>query len=165
MTWVKVDDALWRHRKVAALPPDKVFPAMGLWALALSWVGANLTDGYITDRAIVQVAGADVSDLADELIRVGLWERADGGFLIHDYLEYNPTSDEVLTLRKVREEAGRKGGKATQSKPKLKQVLGADAKPRIPYPVSRIPDPVSLIASADANASDESEPIPIEGRR
>ena len=176
MTWVKVDDALWRHRKIAAISDDKVLPCLGLWALALSWVGANLTDGYVSDRGLLQVAGSDVSVLADELVRVGLWERVDGGYLFHDYLSYNPTSDEVITARSVREEAARKAGRARAAgarRTNTGRFTSADAGKdagdgtsaatnvrttpvsRIPYPVN--PVPVSHIASAGADAIDESE--------
>jgi hypothetical protein len=57
MTWLKLDDALWRHPKVAALAGDPAIPCIGLWCLCLAWVGANLTDGFIPDRGVVQVAG------------------------------------------------------------------------------------------------------------
>src|SRR5688572_5246687 len=89
-----------------------LLPCVGLWTLGLSWVGANLTDGFLPDRALFQVAGQRADEAAAELVRVGLWERVDGGHVFHDYLAYNPSQLDVLTARKVREEAARKAGKA-----------------------------------------------------
>jgi len=37
--------------------------------------------------------------LADELVRVGLWERDGDCFIIHDFLQYNPSRAEVLRER------------------------------------------------------------------
>ena len=170
MTWVKISDDLWRHRKVGAIATDKLLPCSGLWALALSWVGANLTDGYLPDRALLQVAGIDASDLAAELVRVELWERLEGGYQFHDYLDFNPTANEILTAKSIREEAARIGGKARAAGAKrgsrgqftsgnAGQVAGtADQRsdqPRIPSPVSPFPGSVPLFADAGASAIDD----------
>jgi len=47
--------------------------------------------------------GHDVehAELVDLLIDVGLWEETDGGYLIHDYLDYNPSKAEVLAERQA----------------------------------------------------------------
>lgn len=149
MPWQKVSDDLWRHRKVAAIESDKLLQCVGLWALAISYAGANLTDGYVTHRALTQVSGLDVADLADELVRVALWEHFADGYVFHDYLKYNPSQNEVLTYRAVREAVASKGGKARASGAKRSRTgqftsvdagLDAGELPSVaPSPVSRLP--------------------------
>lgn len=178
MTWIKLDDALWRHRKIAEIDPDKALAAVGLWVLGLSWVGEHLTDGYLTDRALVQAAGAEADAIAGELVRVGLWERVEGGYLYHDFLDYNPSQDQVMTLRAKHIEAARiagharaKGARRSTKGTFTSGDAGQDAGDtagsstsdqtsvattpvsRLPSPkTTRRPEPVSHIASAGANA-------------
>jgi hypothetical protein len=52
---------------------------------------------------------------AQELVRVGMWSREEGGYLFHDWLKHNPSKEKVLEEReanRLRVEASRaKGGK------------------------------------------------------
>jgi hypothetical protein len=100
MSWTKLDDRFWAHRKVIAL--DDNLAAIGLWALALSWVGGQLTDGFIPGSAIARLTGrGDAEALARTLVAVGLWEKVDGGYRIHDFLDYNPNRETVEERRKA----------------------------------------------------------------
>ena len=47
------------------------------------------------------------------LVEAGLWEEVPGGYRVHDYLDYQPSKDEVITEREKKREAGRKGGLAS----------------------------------------------------
>lgn len=60
------------------------------------------------------MGGYDLSefDWAKIMVSAGLWEKTKGGYLIHDYLDYNPTK-EVVTQRK---EASSRGGKTAQKR-------------------------------------------------
>jgi hypothetical protein len=85
MTWSKVDDSLHDHRKVdAALEADERVgaAALGLWVLALSYAGDQLTDGLVSRRAIARLMPEHGFDLAGELVRVGLFVPVDGGWQI-----------------------------------------------------------------------------------
>jgi hypothetical protein len=55
------------------------------------------------------LAGRPVDNLIDELVRAGLWDRDDKGYVIHDYLEYNPSKAQVLAVREAKSEAGKRG--------------------------------------------------------
>lgn len=113
MTWVKVSDDFWRHPKVRRLLDRPLGPAaLGLWVAAQSWIGEELTDGFVPDRQPTRLMGADVSDLVEELVLVGLWERAIGGWQVHDYLDYNPSRAQVDDDRERRHELAIDGGKA-----------------------------------------------------
>lgn len=95
MTWGKVDDKL--HSAVKWRATSK--PARALWTTCLSWCMDQLTDGFVPDAMLSVLDGTRVE--ADNLIRTGLWERVDGGYLFHDWLEYQPSRASVLADRKA----------------------------------------------------------------
>lgn len=97
MPWVKLDDRFPSHRKVALLP-DRAFR---LHVSAICWCSENLTDGRIADRELPLVAKVrGLKATAQQLADAGLWDRIDGGWQIHDYLDYNPSREQVLAERK-----------------------------------------------------------------
>jgi hypothetical protein len=71
--------------------------------------------------------------VADQLVRVGLWQEVDGGYLIHDYGDYQPTKAQVLAEREVKAAAGRAGGIAAAV---ARAKANAVAKPK-PVPVPK----------------------------
>ncbi|MFD4257759.1 hypothetical protein ACFWR9_09005 [Streptomyces sp. NPDC058534] len=115
MPWVKLDDRFPSHRKVALLT-DRAFR---LHVSALCWASENLTDGRIADRELPLVAKVrNVKATAQQLAEAGVWDRIEGGWEIHDYLDYNPSREQVLVERKKNAERQerfrrRKNGKPT----------------------------------------------------
>lgn len=115
MPWVKLDDRFPSHRKIALLP-DRAFR---LHVSALCWASENLTDGRVTDRELGLVAKIrNVKATAQQLADAGVWDRVEGGWAIHDYLDYNPSREQVLAERKKNAERQerfrrRKNGKPT----------------------------------------------------
>ncbi|MFD3520473.1 hypothetical protein [Streptomyces sp. NPDC058653] len=107
MPWVRLDDRFPSHRKVALLS-DRAFR---LHVSAICWCAENLTDGHVSDRELTLVAHVrGVKATAKQLEDAGLWDRVDGGWVVHDYLDYNPSRDQVLAERKknaARQEAFR----------------------------------------------------------
>jgi hypothetical protein len=97
MPWVRLDDRFPSHRKVALLS-DRAFR---LHVSAICWCAENLTNGHIADRELPLIARLrNVKATAKQLEDAGLWDRSDGGWFIHDYLDYNPSRDQVLAERK-----------------------------------------------------------------
>jgi len=97
MPWVKLDDRFPSHRKVALLS-DRAFR---LHVSAICWCAENLTDGHISDRELTLVANIRaIKATAKQLEEAGVWDRTDEGWLIHDYLDYNPSREQVLLERK-----------------------------------------------------------------
>src|SRR3990167_275444 len=108
MSWVKIDDHFPEHPKVLMAGPQ----AAWLYVCGLAYASRNLTDGLIPASQVKRLAEVPTAPkLATKLVEVGLWEQVGGGYIIHDYLEYNPTREEVLARRETRAEAGRRGGK------------------------------------------------------
>jgi hypothetical protein len=99
MAWVKLDDAFFRNPKVLAAGRD----ARDLYLAGLCFAGAQLTDGLIRTSAIRMLAAeADIDNgqaAALRLIDVGLWISTDDGYQIKDYLDYNPTAEQVKARR------------------------------------------------------------------
>ncbi|MFC9700882.1 hypothetical protein ACFTWD_09345 [Streptomyces sp. NPDC056943] len=98
MPWVRLDDRFPSHRKVALLS-DRAFR---LHVSALCWSSENLTEGRILERELPVIARVrGLKSAAAELEAAGLWDRADVGWVIHDYLEYNPDRAKVQAERQA----------------------------------------------------------------
>lgn len=114
MPWVRLDDRFPSHRKVALLS-DRAFR---LYVSGLCWSSENLTEGLIRDeelRVVAHVRNAKAA--AKELEDRDLWDRVEGGWQIHDFLEYNPDRARVQAERAAnaaRQQAWRDRKKAEQ---------------------------------------------------
>lgn len=95
MTWVKLDDDFPEHPKVDRLSDA----AFRLHVAAMCHCSRLLTDGYVgqerVSRLVPRFRPAQVVELTD----AGLWEPADCGWQIHDYLLYQPTAEKVKAER------------------------------------------------------------------
>lgn len=114
MPWVKLDSSRATHRKLRSAG----FAARGLDEAAMCQVCEDGTDGFLSDSALSMLAAAHgekrVSRLVDILCspEVNRWEHTAGGYLVHDYLVYNPSKAEWDALVAKKSAAGSKGGKA-----------------------------------------------------
>lgn len=114
MSWFKVDDGFWSHPKVLTMSTD----ATSLWVRAGAYSCQHLTDGFIASE-LLTVLGDRES--AQELVDTGLWLDADGGFLFHDWGEYQETSEAVKQRRAQARERQRR---ARASRENRKDVTG-----------------------------------------
>jgi len=102
MPWARLDDDFYDHRKTAAAGTA----GAGLFTIALSYCAKKLTDGFVPSAMIPRLC-PDVPDpmgLAEKLADIGLFERRDGGYEIHDYLVYNPSAADVRENRRLARE-------------------------------------------------------------
>lgn len=146
MTWVKIDDAMPENPKVAALSPA------ARWAMVESWCysARNRTDGRIPASIAKRMATATG---IRQLVEAGLWEREGGDYIVHDYLQYNPSRAELeardekrAELSEARAEAGRRGGQASaearrQAKAQANNEATGQQAGNIPIPVPLQEDP------------------------
>lgn len=95
MTYFKVDDHFHSHPKILDLGLD----AVGLWTLAGSWSGEQLTDGFIPNSLIARLGGSQETALA--LVNAGLWEITEGGYVFHDWDAHNQTKAQVIESREL----------------------------------------------------------------
>lgn len=102
MAWVKLDDGFDEDQKVEGLS-DRAFR---VYVSGLTYAARRLTDGAISaERARHLKATPKV---VAELVDAGLWRPKGLGFVINDFLDYNPSRDEVQARRKENAERLRK---------------------------------------------------------
>lgn len=102
MTWTKIDDQAHAHPKVRdAWQADG--RALGMQFLALSYAGAYLTDGHVPAGFVAEKIPVqrDRERITGVLVAAGLWDKADGGWQIHDYLDLNPSRVDVEAKREA----------------------------------------------------------------
>jgi hypothetical protein len=118
MTWVKLDDQFPINRKVGALPDA----AFRLHVEAICWCARNRTNGVVSREDLPQVTRiGKPARLVAMLVQRGLWHEpnhscpstgcAQGGkneWVIHDYLAYNPSKDQVERERSQNAERQRR---------------------------------------------------------
>ena len=99
MPWARLDDMLPVHPKVRALTDS----AFRLYISAICWSNCNQTDGHIPSGQLRFVSDVHrPRTRADQLVQAGLWETADDGWRIHDYLEYQPSAEKVKRERELK---------------------------------------------------------------
>lgn len=91
--WMRIDVDIMSNPKIAALRQARKYEPLCLYIDMIGYSTRNLTEGWVPPR-IPRSHGYRARDI-DTLIEYGLWhamEIADiGGWLIHDYLDHNPT--------------------------------------------------------------------------
>lgn len=120
MTWARLDDNFPDHPKVDALT-DRGFR---LHVAGICYCARHLTDGLIPRAMVKRLSGYHNKAVADVLTdhtgRGAVWsETADGDYLIHDYLTYNPSKQQMDAEREAHAERtrrwrARKGGDASR---------------------------------------------------
>ena len=105
MSWAKLDDKANEHVKQLRAGSE----ACWLWACGLMYANRQAErDGFIPDEAVPILYGParNPMRLAKRLAEVGLWDRVDGGYLVHNYHQWNPTQAQIEEERaKGRERA------------------------------------------------------------
>lgn len=94
MSWVRLDDQFTDHPKLAAAGPV----AGWVYVSGLCYAARYLTDGFVPESVAQRFAGSSPEILAN-LVECSLWDRANNGYQIHDYLEYNPPASKVKAER------------------------------------------------------------------
>lgn len=127
MPWVRLDEQFPDHPKVQVVGPL----ASWLHVCGLAYCNRLLTDGFIPTNKVGTLAdfsevwdnpdgaadfGVDPYRLADKLCEARMWKKVTGGYLIHDYTDYQPTRANVMAERKAKQDAGRKGGMASAAR-------------------------------------------------
>lgn len=107
MVWVKIDDQIAHHPKFIKAGPV----AAWLWVCGNAYCNKYLTDGFIDAEHLHAVSRVTNSKKwAERLVDVGLWDRVEGGFQVHDFHDFNPSAEEVRSRRtkdRLRKESAR----------------------------------------------------------
>ena len=180
MAWVRIDENFAQHPKVLRAGPL----GMAMHVAALCYCNRHLTDGFVPKQIasmLLDLSGlgmrmwsnetmggghdAEWQMVVDDLVEAGLWWPVEGGWHIHDYLDYQPSKQQVQRLKEVRSETGRRGGKQSASKREANSQANAQATAEAngQAKFNPDPDPVSQeerksAQPAAARAAREEEP-------
>lgn len=103
MAWARIDDGFVDHPKILRIW-NRCPGAVGLHVRAIAYCAKHLTDGFIPEVAVETLSPNQEAreEQVDALITEGAWYRDEGGetFVVHDFLDYQPTRDEVTDRRK-----------------------------------------------------------------
>lgn len=140
MVWVRLDDSFCEHPKVKLLSPA----AFRLHVEALCYCGRTLSEGFVP-KPFVEGREAPAAELSRTPTGYehGLWEEKADGWVIHDFLEYNPSRAQVKHGRKVTSKRVKRWRNA-----KRNAVTNAD----VTAPRTR-PVPVPVPSGSEAEAS------------
>lgn len=119
MTWSRFDDAAPKHPKAKVAGND----AWSLWSAAVMYCNRYNTDGFVPLAALATeclpepLSLSKAKKLAERLVAAkvrpdgtGLFEHAPGGgYVVHDFLDWNPSKGEVEQKRKVDRDRKRGG--------------------------------------------------------
>jgi hypothetical protein len=84
--------------------------AFRLYVAGLVWCCAHETDGFVGRRTLhlLHPTAEDLPNLAARLVTAGLWETAEGGWMVHDFLEYQTSRADRDAERAAARERKRK---------------------------------------------------------
>ncbi len=93
--YIKLSNDFWRNTKIRKLAIQGKWQAIALFMFALSYCGDSLTDGRITkDDLLYQLSGDEES--IKTLVDSHLLEAIDGAYIIHDYLAWQRSKDDIV---------------------------------------------------------------------
>jgi hypothetical protein len=102
VTWFKVDDGYAEHPKTLEIS----LAASGLWVRCGAWASKYGTDGFIPQKTVWRNCEGSSGNpktiakkLVKELCASGFWEEVDGGFRIHDFLDFNFSNADIQRKR------------------------------------------------------------------
>lgn len=112
MPWFKVDDSFHSHPKTLRAGTA----AAGLYVRCGSYSAQHLTDGFIPFEVATQYGS---TEWAQKLVVVDYWRVVEGGYQMPDYLDYNPSKEQVLRERTLKAERQKRWREAQkQGKPR-----------------------------------------------
>lgn len=90
--WVRLDCAFARNDKVLSLIEGNEWRAISVYCFALGHCRDQKTAGFISRAALRMLHGR--SKDAAVLVAEGLWHEEAGGWLVHDWGDYQETNEE-----------------------------------------------------------------------
>lgn len=162
MAWVKLDDSMPTHPKVMAAGPQ----AFALDVAGLCYSARHLTDGFIPNSALPALLPGlkTPSKHVHKLIQVGRWSEVEDGWIIHDYHDYQPTSEQVRSDREAAKQRMRRKRSPEQpantdrssGEVRANTQRSSDAV-RLPRPVPSRPDVLSERSSGPATVENPAD--------
>lgn len=103
--WARLDDELIDHRKIftagEVLGKNGPAIALGFYTIGLLWSNKHLSDGHLPAPVVRSFRHvAKPAEVADALVKAGLWEKNGNGYQIHDYSDFNFSAVTVKERRR-----------------------------------------------------------------
>ncbi|WP_297551496.1 hypothetical protein [Amycolatopsis sp.] len=92
----QVDSDFYDHPKTTGMSDA----AFSLWVRAGSYSAAKLTNGSVSEDVLALTLRSN-TEVADELVRRGLWRRRKGGYVFHQWERRNLTKERVEADRQT----------------------------------------------------------------
>jgi hypothetical protein len=159
MSWVRIDDKTWSHPKFAGLSAG----ATRLWLFGLCWCNQQESDGFVPS-AMLRVLRGSPADAAG-LVAAGLWVVGPDGWRYHDYLEYQPSRDQLASQRNATKDRVSKFRE--RSRNAVTPTTGnapVTPAPTQPNP-TRTEEPSLVLPAAVAPAAPKPKPKPVRWRK
>jgi hypothetical protein len=140
--WVRLDESFADHPKIERVGPL----AAWLHVAALCYCARHLTDGALPKAKAHRLA--DIPDPAEHvaaLLREGLWTEDGSAYVLHDYLDYQPSRQDVEAERSAARARMAKKRSAARSPEVPPNENGSSASPSRPDPTT-----TSLSSSSDS---------------
>lgn len=156
MPWVKFSDDWYDDPELIEAGPA----AMLVWPLLISWSARNLTDGKIPAGQVRRLVdwhslGIEPEQTIAPLVSVGRLQEIAGGYLITNFLKYQPSREKVLADReaskvraaKSRSKSGGRTPKSDDGAVDVRDSCADSAQAPVPVPV---PDDPSSSSTGSA---------------
>jgi len=126
LPWIRLDTSMPDNPKVLRLLAMKEgHRAAFVWCCSLAYAGKHGTDGLIEEFALGRLNGRTVD--ARRLVDVGLWDVAEGGWQIHDWSDFQESTEETQRRSERAREAARRRW-AADAASKVRTIRPADAR-------------------------------------
>ena len=160
MAWARIDDNFFNHPKVRKAGKDAIIFHMA----ALCYSNAFTTDGFIADVMLELIATQafqrKANGLADRLVECGLWDSIEGGYLIHDFLDYNYSRQQIDEIKRKRSAAGKQGGRPAKANVKQNE---SKTKANVKQNESHTHTHINTHTNTDINPTNQSSSIAEKG--
>lgn len=156
MTYIRIDDQITDHPKIASAGPA----AAWMFVCALCYASRHLTDGFIPKGVLTQICNVPSPRKSmSTLVTVGLVDERPGGWQIRSWSEYQRTSAEIADIQRKRAAAGSKGGTTRSAKRQANPVATARQTASKPPSTPEAKDPPeSRVQSTELPNSSTMEP-------
>lgn len=153
MPWVRLDDRFTDHAKIDGLSDA----AFRLHVAALCHCNRDLTDGFVAVAKVARLVPNFRRRTPAELVAAGVWDEVDGGWRIHDYLEFQPSKAKV--------EAERAAAAERQQKWREKKAKGRrnGVSNAVSHAAPTQPDPLEVGVGSPDSPSNRVAPPPESG--
>ena len=108
---MKIDDNLPDHPKLWKMEKRRE-SALFLFIFALCYSSRNLTDGEVP-CGVLEGATRGGKQTCAAMVEAGLLEEKGSSYVVHDYLEWNRSKDEIENIKSKKRSAGQAGGQAS----------------------------------------------------